>query len=104
MREAYVNFHSFINNCLKWPRWLRPWTVSLFEDFNHIKNTGVLICELFEMEVDFFVGFLHLLCVAFVFPLKGFYFAIRARSELWGFRVIHLSSSCIRIPVNSSNL
>jgi len=46
MREAYVNFHSLLINCLKWPRWLRPWTVSLFEGFNHVKNTGVLICDL----------------------------------------------------------
>ena len=46
MREAYVNFHSLLINCLKWPRWLRPWTISLFEGFNHVKNTGVLICDL----------------------------------------------------------
>ena len=47
MWEAYVNFISFtFINCLKWPRWLRPWTISLFEGFNHVKNTGVLICDL----------------------------------------------------------
>jgi len=26
--------------------WLRPWTASLFEGFNHVKNTDVLICDL----------------------------------------------------------
>jgi len=47
MREAYVNFLSFtLINFLKWPHWLRLWTVSLFEGFNHIKNTCVLICDL----------------------------------------------------------
>lgn len=52
MREAYVNFHSFtLINCPKWPRWLKPWNVSLFESFNDIKNIGVLICDLFVSGV-----------------------------------------------------
>jgi len=52
MREAYVNFLSFtLINCLKWPCWLRLWIVSLFEGFNHVKNTGVLIHDLFVRGV-----------------------------------------------------
>ena len=52
MSEAYVNFLSFtLINCLKWSCWLNPWTISLYEIFNHIKNTGVLICDLFVSGV-----------------------------------------------------
>jgi len=52
MREAYVNFLSFtLINYLKWSCWLRLWTISLFEGFNHIKNTGVLIYDLFVSGV-----------------------------------------------------
>lgn len=48
MREAYVKFLSFtLINFLKWSCWLRPWAVSHFEGFNHVKNISVPICDLF---------------------------------------------------------
>ncbi len=33
------------------PHWLWPWTISLFEGFNYVKDTGVLICDLFVSGV-----------------------------------------------------
>ena len=51
MGESYVNFHYFLIKGLNWPHWLRSWTVSLFEGFNHVKNIGVLICDLFVSGV-----------------------------------------------------
>lgn len=52
MRKSFVNFLSFaLINFLKWPRWLRSWVVSLYEGFNHVKNTGLLICDLFVSGV-----------------------------------------------------
>ena len=51
MREAYVNFQSFINKLPVVATLGRPWTVSLFEGFNHVKNIGVLICDLFMSGV-----------------------------------------------------
>ena len=37
MREAYVNFHSFINKLLVVAMLAQAWTVSLSEGFNHVK-------------------------------------------------------------------
>ena len=34
-------------DCLKWLCWIRLWTISLFEGFNHVKYIGVLICDMF---------------------------------------------------------
>lgn len=55
MREGYVNFLSFtLINFLKWPCWLKPWTISLFECFNHVNNTSVLIYDLFVISAFWF--------------------------------------------------